>query len=203
MKFFLKKVNKLNKGFTLVETLIAISIFTISILGLMSVLAQGVSSTSYAKQKMVASYLAQEGIEYIRNMRDTFVLYDPTKNTQVGWNAFHTYLTKLPSSCQNANGCYFDDQNLGNYTNQIQPMASITVALCEDSTCSAHPLWYDTSTGKYGYLQSSTSSGSGFTRSIKLTDVGTNEIKITSNVFWTEGSGSYSISFSEYLLSWQ
>jgi len=67
--------------------LFAISIFTMSILGLLSILASGISDTNYAKEKMVASYLAQEGIEYVRNMRDTAVLYD-TLGAQHGWNAF-------------------------------------------------------------------------------------------------------------------
>jgi len=40
-----------NKGFTLVETLVAISIFVVSLLALMVVLGSSVSSTSYAKNK--------------------------------------------------------------------------------------------------------------------------------------------------------
>ncbi len=84
-KFFKQK----NKAFTLIETLVAISIFTMSILGLMSVLASSISNTNYAKQKMAATYLAQEGIEYARNMRDTNVLSDTT-STQHGWETFKT-----------------------------------------------------------------------------------------------------------------
>lgn len=81
-----KKIkNKLFSGFTLVETLVAISIFTMSILGLMSVLASGISNTGFAKKKMQATYLAQEGIEYVRNQRDTFVL---EKGGQAGWEEF-------------------------------------------------------------------------------------------------------------------
>ncbi|MBI3306082.1 prepilin-type N-terminal cleavage/methylation domain-containing protein [Candidatus Nomurabacteria bacterium] len=71
-------------GFTLVETLVAVSIFSVSILGLLSVLADGVADSSYAKQKLIAAYLAQEGIEYVRNMRDTSVLYSGGGN----WNSF-------------------------------------------------------------------------------------------------------------------
>jgi type II secretory pathway pseudopilin PulG len=78
---------KLTTGFTLVETLVSISIFTMSILGLMSVLASGISDSNYAKQKMTAEYLAQEGIEYVRNIRDTNVLYN-TSGAQVGWTDF-------------------------------------------------------------------------------------------------------------------
>ena len=63
-----KLLKQKNTGFTLVETLVAISIFTISILGMLSVLASSIANTTYAKQKMVATYLAQEGIEYIRNI---------------------------------------------------------------------------------------------------------------------------------------
>src|SRR3990167_10563893 len=77
------------RGFTLVETLVAISIFTVSILGLLSVLSGGISDTSYAKKKIIASYLAQEGIEYIRNMRDNYVLY-PSNGT---WNNFKAKLS--------------------------------------------------------------------------------------------------------------
>ena len=69
-KFFKQK----NKAFTLIETLVAISIFTMSILGLMSILASSISNTTYAKQKMTATYLAQEGIEYARNKRDNHFL---------------------------------------------------------------------------------------------------------------------------------
>ncbi len=79
-------INK-KSGFTLVETLVSISIFTMSILGLMSILASSISNTSYVKQKITAEYLAQEGIEYVRNLRDNAVLYD-VGGAQAGWDVF-------------------------------------------------------------------------------------------------------------------
>jgi len=93
---------KISGGFTLVETLIAIAIFSVSIVALMSVLAQGISDTGYARKKTVAGYLAQEGIEYIRNMRDSYVLYN--KQTSKTWTQFETKLT----SCNQTNKCGFD-----------------------------------------------------------------------------------------------
>lgn len=75
-------------GFTLVETLVALSIFTVSILGLLGVLTRSSANINYAKQKMTASYLAQEGMECIRNIRDNYVLYpDPPSQS---WNGFRT-----------------------------------------------------------------------------------------------------------------
>src|SRR3989338_3805622 len=124
-KIFLKSKNE---GYTLVETLVAVSIFSVSILGLLVALSQGLADTGYAKKKIAAAYLAQEGIEYIRNMRDTFVIYDAV-GPQEGWTAFKAYI----AVCENESGCYFDDSNLV-YTNPNKPMTEIEVIACVD-TC--------------------------------------------------------------------
>lgn len=133
-------------GFTLVETLIALSIFTVSILGLMSILATGISNTGYAKRKVAAEYLAQEGIEYVRNLRDTTVLYDAT-SSQHGWDNFKI-LNK-------------------DYSITDPDFAGFTRVISEDAV-----------------------------------SFGENEIEIFSTVSWTEGSGSYNITFSEHLFNW-
>ena len=187
-----KFLRKKNKAFTLVETLVAISIFSVSILGLLSILASGIANTSYAKQKMTASYLAQEGVEYIRNMRDTFVLYDAT-DAQTGWNSFKSKLSS--AGCQANNGCYFDNQNL-NYSNPSQPMAGIILTACG---ASCPDLSYDSTTGKYGYA---IGVDSGFTRRIQMTSMSSDEIKVSSTVSWTQPSGSFNITFSEDLFNW-
>jgi Tfp pilus assembly protein PilV len=102
-----RKKNFIN-GFTLIETLVAISIFTMSILGLMSVVASGITDTSYAKQKMAASYLAQEGIEYTRNTRDTSVLSSPG-GAQAGWDSFRVLKINFPIA----------DSDFGSFTREI------------------------------------------------------------------------------------
>lgn len=67
-----KKEFKLyQKGFTLIETLVAISILTLATLGPLAIAAQGIQSAGYARDQITAFYLAQEGIEYIRYVRDT------------------------------------------------------------------------------------------------------------------------------------
>ena len=173
-----------NKGFTLVETLVAISIFTISLLGLMSVLASGISDTTYAKRKVTADYLGQEAVEYVRNVRDTYVLYNST-DSQTGWNNFKA----LMASCTAGNECGFD--------NTVFPLTGF---LCSDP---AHTCKLYLSNGNYN-SNSSVGADSGFVRKIwsDTTGLGSNEIKIYSKVFWTQGSGNYSTTFSEDLFNW-
>ncbi|MFZ2072107.1 MAG: prepilin-type N-terminal cleavage/methylation domain-containing protein [Minisyncoccia bacterium] len=173
----IKILKQKNKGFTLVETLVAISIFTMSVLALMVILGQGVSDTGYAKKKMTATYLAQEGIEYIRNIRDTSALSSTLLSA--GWSDFKN---NLISSCSVS--CYFDSE------------ISNSVISCGNNSC--QHLFYNY--GKYNY--DSIGDDSGFVRSVRVDSVSEDEIKINSTVFWTQGSGTYSVSFSESLFNW-
>ncbi|MES3031744.1 MAG: type II secretion system protein, partial [Patescibacteria group bacterium] len=170
-------------GFTLVETLVAISIFSVAIVGLMSVLASGISSTTSAKQKMIASYLAQEGIEYVRNMRDNYVLFQSN-----GWNSFRSELV----SCNPDGGeCGFDSSLLSTDPDFIFGC----------STPSDCKLYVDANTG--GYDNDSSGAYSGFVRKIWMEIIDQdNEVKIFSYVEWTQGSGTRRVTFSENLFNW-
>lgn len=90
---------KQNKGFTLVETLVGLLIFTLTIMASMSVLGSSISSTNYAKQKIVAEYLAQEGIEYVRNQRDNYILF-VSNGSGLSWDKFRDANTTLISPPQ-------------------------------------------------------------------------------------------------------
>ena len=72
MNLFKTKINKLNKvrGLTMVETLVAISILTIAVIGPLGIIAQALHTSYYTRDQMTAYYLAQEPIEYVRNLRD-------------------------------------------------------------------------------------------------------------------------------------
>ncbi|MFZ2149819.1 MAG: prepilin-type N-terminal cleavage/methylation domain-containing protein [Minisyncoccia bacterium] len=194
-KFF-KQKNKnrggeATKGFTLVETLVAISIFTISILGLLVALSQGISDTGYAKKKILAGYLAQEAVEFTRNKRDTYVIYHATSAT-AGWNEFKTNL----ASCELAPGCYYNADNL-NFTDNSQPVLDIAFQACPSGGCPE--LRYDSTSGQYGY----TGQLSGFVRKIRyVAGANPNEVKIFSTVSWKQGSGNYDIELSELLFNW-
>jgi type II secretory pathway pseudopilin PulG len=177
-----QKFIKKNKAFTLVETLVAISIFTVSILGLLSVLTTGVSNTTYDKNKIIAEYLAQEGIEYVRNMRDTYVLYPP--NT---WSDFKNKL----ASCTAGATCGFN--------NTVSPGPNSIISVCSPATLCDLYLY----NGNYN-IDHSSGVDSGFVRMIRIdaTGLGNDEVKIYSEVDWKQGSNTSKIIFSENLFNW-
>jgi len=111
MKKYFKKNDKKNEAFTIVETLIAISIFSVSIISMMTVLGGGVSDINYAKSKMTATYFAQEGIEYVRNQRDNYFLSGAS-----GWNSFLSAIVtmKCPSyDTKFSRACSFNEDISG------------------------------------------------------------------------------------------
>ena len=59
------------KGITLIEVIIATFILLVAIVGSYLVFTQIFMATFLASDRLVASYLGQEGIEVIRNIRDT------------------------------------------------------------------------------------------------------------------------------------
>lgn len=69
------------KGFTLIETLFAVLIFSAALVALMTIASRGISAAGAARQQMVAHYLAQEGLEIARNVRDVNYL------TASAWDA--------------------------------------------------------------------------------------------------------------------
>ncbi|MFA6158790.1 MAG: prepilin-type N-terminal cleavage/methylation domain-containing protein [Candidatus Paceibacterota bacterium] len=60
-----------NAGFTLVESMVAVSILSVAITGPLLIAQKGIASAVYSRDQVTASYLAQEAVEYIRNARDT------------------------------------------------------------------------------------------------------------------------------------
>ncbi len=59
------------KGFTLIETLVAILLLATAIAGPLTIASKGLTSALVAKDQIVAQFLAQDAIEYIRYRRDT------------------------------------------------------------------------------------------------------------------------------------
>ena len=162
-----------SRGFTLIETLVALAIFSASIVALISVTASGVADTNYAKNKFIASYLAQEGVEMVRNIRD---------NAWISGGDWAQFVGAV-APCIESAGCKIEAKTLA-------------VSPCFGSPCDL--LLYDNA-GFYTYAGENQSS---FIRKITVEEIDTEEFKITSVVSWNQGTVPFSVSFSENLLNW-
>ena len=74
----LRNANK--KGFTLIETFVAITILLVAIIGPLSMLAGYFTDIDYVKRQTTATFLAQEGLELLMTKREY--------NLRNGENAF-------------------------------------------------------------------------------------------------------------------
>ncbi len=195
---FLSRKNKIERkaGFTLVETLVAVSIFSISIAAMISVVASGVGNTITVKNRIVGNNLAQENIEYLRHLRNRYA----GPGTTTDWNNFVANL----SQCNN-------DQNSGQICAmpdiaEESPNPEFRVCLDHDE-CSDLPIYYD-SNGYYFQPGPGAPSGATLTAFRRYFDfyvdlAKPDEAKITVTVVWRERNNTErSVSLSETLTNW-
>lgn len=64
------KISNTNSGFTILEIAIVIFIITFGMVGVLSLVNQGVQVEYINKNMIIASQLSQEGLELVRNKRD-------------------------------------------------------------------------------------------------------------------------------------
>lgn len=167
------------RGFTLVETLVAIAILMISIVGPLYSVYQAVQSTYIARDQLIATSLAQEGIEYVRHNRDSTYLYNLAHPSgTVNW------MNGL-SACQVAGkSCTIDAADGTN------PPVTCAAA-CTPLNLSATGL----------YVQSA-GTPTRFTRSVKINTVNQNEVVVLVTVSWVNSHIPFSITVTEHLYNW-
>lgn len=101
-------IQKNKKGFTLVETLVAIAVLLIVIVGPMGIAQKGIQNAYYANEQVTAVFLAQEAIEAVRMYRDNQALaaYDEYSNSVTP--RFFDTSDWIPSACSSSQECAYD-----------------------------------------------------------------------------------------------
>jgi len=174
-------VLRTSRGFTLIETLVAVTFLTVAIVAPMSLITKSLSTTYYARDQITASYLAQEAIESIRYVRDNNILASVRG-------------TRTPT---------FDGIPVGRPFIVDTFSNSIDDDPCNNSTNTCPPLQLDPTKTFYGY-------GLGwdntrFTRTVRaeFVDGNPDEMRIQVTVSWTSGSFKpRSFTMSENLYRW-
>jgi len=79
------------KSFTLLEVILATTVLTIATGGSFILISQTVTSSSIAQSRLTAAYLAQEGIEIVKNIRDNNWLQGNDWDEGLGGETEDTY----------------------------------------------------------------------------------------------------------------
>ncbi len=186
-------------GFTLIETLVAVTIIAVAIAGPLLSAARAMNAAAIAGEQLTASYLAQEGIEYVRLMRDD--AYLATRSSDSAWTTFLTGSAAESVAQCRTSACTLDP------TKSMGVGASYALDPCSGNSCA--PL-YLLSNGVY-----TEQTGSGtltpYHRTIQVENIpGTTdgsvpypEKRVISTVWWTFRGTPYTITVADNLTSWQ
>lgn len=80
--YWILDIRKWNsRGFTLIETVVALAILSAAVVGPMSLVSRGITDIRASKNRLIASYLAEEGLEIVRAVKENNALSGLTKGT--------------------------------------------------------------------------------------------------------------------------
>ncbi len=185
----MKKVLQLHKGFTLVETLVAITILTLAIAGTFTAVQGGLQSSTFARDQIVGFYLAQESMEFIKNLRDENAIY--SDNAIATGGVGRSWLFGMASTASDP--CYF-----GKTCIIDSPLKTITECTGGFGTCPNIGI-DTTNTNLYGYTSGWTPTN--FKREIQFQSISDNEVNVIIQISWTSGGNTKSFQVSQLLFS--
>lgn len=180
---------KYQRGFTLIESLVAITVLTVAIAAPLTLASQSLSAAYSARDQVIAFNLAQDAIETVRAQRDNNILSILKNSTNITW------LDNLSVQLVGQSPKPFMVDSLSLTKNFIPCSSS------QSSSCSN--LLFDYNTGFYGHEHGSPSK---FKRSVMITEIPNtngNEVKVKAVVTWKSGiSSTRRVLLEENIYNW-
>lgn len=172
-------------GFTLIETLIAISVLTIAVVGPYTIANNAIRASRVSQNEVIASFLAQEALDYIREVKDTALEYRITNpgSSEAIAPIFSFFLECLDGYC-----------TIDSVWREMHACPIVS----GNPSCPA--LYYD---GQI-YNQKNEGQKTAFTRSVQVASgyYYTNHLTVTVTVSWAERGKAYSYTIEETLYDW-
>lgn len=173
-----------NRGFGLIEVAVSIYIITMGLLGLMSLVTQNIQTQYVNKFTIIASELAQEGLELARNIRD-----DNWKDESIDWKA---------DVFQGNNQKYTIDYRVKNDRNIINKVDTITD---QDARLYINP------DGFYQHYLSGSAPANAqttpFYRIIEVTKEQDISLTVKCTIYWTERGKDHTYIAETKLYNWK
>ncbi len=164
-------------GQVLIESIVSISLVTVGLLGILTLLSNSIAFNRGVTSRFVATYLAAEGVEVIKNIEDA-------NHTTIPPSAWNRYL--------DTDGSYELQ-----YDSVPGPGSSLKLLPTEFSSS---PLLFDPSTGIYSYISGDPT---GFTRTIKILNLSSDEIQVNSIVRWSDKGENKEVNLEDHFFNWR
>lgn len=188
------------KGLTIVESLVAISILMIAVLGPLVVVSQAFKISFFARDQMTAFYLAQESIEYVRNARDRNSLTQEDPADWLDGIAVDSAGVPIAITVNDIGAPAPVKYQL------VRSGTSYRLLMCGGTPSTCPKVRYTSSTGLYGTETGGTQSV--YTREITFTKVpddpaAEQEISVKVLMTWNQVGGTYKFPLYEHLTNWK
>lgn len=180
MKNYLSRP-KIKRAFTLVETLVAIAILLVAIVGPFYAVSRSINASYIARDQLTASALAQEGAEYIYYMRDNN--FFTSNNWLDGFNGTADALGHV-ANCISPNKCVID-------------VSRDMITACPG----ACPVLYLDINGLYTQNGNS-NPATRYTRSVEVIPISANEVRVKVTVSWKTLGTTHSVVVNDELYNW-
>lgn len=176
------KYSHAQSGFSLVETLVAITILLVVIVGPMSISSSAARSTSYASEQVIAFFLAQEGAEIAQKGRDDLLLrgfLDTSAGNYLAdpWSEFIDS-AGFYDECFTTDGCGLELNT--DATGTLRPPISCTGTSCD--------LFFNTASNRSRYTHVAVGTeDTPFSRTIIMEAIADRSVRVVSRVYWRTG----------------
>ncbi|MBN2093790.1 MAG: hypothetical protein JW740_00220 [Candidatus Zambryskibacteria bacterium] len=170
-------------GFTVLEAIVAILAVTLAITAVFGAVRQSLSQNIIAKDEITAFYLAQEGMEIVRNIRDSNQL----KIINGGGGNWLDGITGA-ADCSTGQFCRANVNSNG----------TLDLVLCPAGNCPNLQ-----QNAQFIYSQSLGGNSTTFNRKIQIEELPNGrEIEVTVWVYYTKGSETRNVMLKTYLINW-
>jgi len=175
----------------MIESMIALGILVIGLVGTMELISRSLSANRLIADQYIASYLAAEGIEVVKNLIDANKIqgnpWDQGITTGNADKALDFETTLCPSPCPS-------------------PCSPKPKRLCPYATTNIN-LVYTTSSGVYDYIFTGPPPDpryNRFKRRVTINQPASDEIQVISRVDWTTRSGAtFSLEVHDHFFDWR
>lgn len=194
MKFNNKNTNKNQEGLSLIETMVALGVMVVGLLGGLMLATYALSYVKESRNRMIASNLVQEGIEVVRSQRDSNWL-----EAETDWLFAIPESNKGVIKFNSSQGMFLGqaDDNVGDFNPEdLETIKNFPVVrIFDDSSAS----------GIFRFIENPPDSAifSGFYRVITTKPIGDDKLLVVCYVGWERRGKIKLVQAEEHLYNWR